>query len=154
MKTNLHWHEATPEDETALFTLIEAFYAEEQIALHPASTRAALRAMLQSPHLGRIFLLKDTGAPHALPRGYAALAFWHSLEFGGRVVLFDEFYLAPSVRGRGLAPQTLDKVRAWARAQDAVAVRLEVNHHNRRAMKIYLKSGFQDDKRDILTFRL
>ncbi|AWI08648.1 GNAT family N-acetyltransferase [Ereboglobus luteus] len=148
------WTEAGADDEGALFELIEAFYMEDQIELRPGPVRTALRALLREPQLGRVFLLKNSSAPGSAPGGYVVVVFWHSLEFGGRVALLDELYLAPAARGRGLAPRTLDMVGDWARREGAVAVRLEVNHHNKRAMEIYLKAGFKDDKRDILTLML
>lgn len=151
MTTTHTWIEAAPGDENAVFALMEAFYAEDQIEFHSAAVRSALRELLRSPQAGRVFLLKT---PDGRADGYLVVAFWHSLEFGGRVALLDELYLAPQARGQGWAPRTLDMVRAWAKAEDAVAVRLEVNHHNKRAMQIYLKAGFQDDKRDMMTFRL
>lgn len=155
MTTELQWIEASGTDEETVLALMQAFYAEEKIAFHPDAARCAVREMLGDGRHGRIFLLKE---PHHASlhgaAGYVAAAFWHSLEFGGCVVVLDEFYIAPFLRGRGWAPKTLEFVREWARAQGAVAVRLEVNHHNARAKSIYLKAGYADDKRDILTMKL
>lgn len=151
----LTWIEATPGDEDAVFALLEAFYEEEHITLRREETRAALRTLLREPRAGRVFLLKNEAAPDAeKPAGYIVTAFWHSLEFGGRVVVLDELYLAPDARGRGLGRESLAFVRAWAKTQGAAAVRLEVNHHNTHAKAVYLKAGFADDRRDIMTVML
>ena len=152
--TQYTWIEASPSDEQDSLALMQAFYAEDKILFQPDTALTATREMLHNPQLGRIFLLKNPTEPDSAAMGYLVLAFWHSLEFGGRVVVLDELYLGPAVRGQGWAPRTLQMVRDWARTQNAVAVRLEVNHHNTRAKSIYLKAGFADDKRDIMTERL
>jgi ribosomal protein S18 acetylase RimI-like enzyme len=144
------WIEAAPDDEDAVFALMREFYTEERIVLRDGA-RASLREMLRNPQLGRVLLLKNPGEPEAAPCGYIALAFWHTLEFGGRVVVLDEFYLAPACRGRGLGREGVGFVREWAKKNGAAAVRLEVNHHNKRAKELYLKAGFGDDRRDIMT---
>lgn len=153
LKTQPRWIEAAPADEDSVFTLMRAFYAEERIVLRDTA-RAALREMLRNPQLGRVLLLKNPAEPSGAPGGYIALAFWHSLEFGGRVVVLDELYLAPAHRGRGLGRKSVGFVREWAKKNGAAAVRLEVNHHNKRAKELYLKTGFGDDRRDIMTAML
>ncbi len=150
----LKWIEATAADEEAVFALLGAFYEEERITLRREATRAALRTLLREPRAGRVFLLKNEEAPDEKPAGYLVAAFWHSLEFGGRVVLLDELYLVPAARGRGIGRDSIAFVRTWAKTQGAVAVRLEVNHHNKHAREIYLKAGFADDHRDIMTVML
>lgn len=155
MTAELQWTKAVCADEDIVLALMQAFYAEEGLVFNPDAARAAAREMLGNPQHGQIFLLSE--AHHEALRGaagYMAVAFWHSLEFGGRVALLDELYIAPALRGRGWATKALQFVREWALSQGAVALRLEVNHHNARAKSIYLKSGYVDDKRDILTLRL
>jgi GNAT superfamily N-acetyltransferase len=149
-----HWTEATPADEDGVFALMRAFYAEERIVLRDDAARAALREMLRNPQLGRAFLLRNAAASENAHGGYIVTAFWHNLEFGGRVVVLDELYLAPALRGRGLGRMSIGFVREWAKGNGAVAVRLEVNHHNKRAKELYLKAGFGDDRRDIMTVML
>jgi GNAT superfamily N-acetyltransferase len=154
--TQLHWTEATPADEDVVFSLMRAFYAGEHIVLRDDAARTALREMLRDPRLGRVFLLRNPtlAASENAPGGYIVVAFWHNFEFGGRVVVLDELYLDPALRGRGLGRMSIGFVREWAKTNGAVAVRLEVNHHNKRAREIYLKAGFRDDRRDIMTVML
>jgi GNAT superfamily N-acetyltransferase len=66
-------------------------------------------------------------------------------------VLIDEIYLEPHARGRGLGGALLAAACDWARGQGAEIARLEVNRHNARARALYLRSGFRDDDRDILS---
>lgn len=155
MTAELQWTDASRADEETLLALMQAFYAEEGLVFRPDAARAAVREILGNPQIGSVFLLKEM-QHEALQGavGYVAVAFWHCMEFGGRVALLDEFYIAPALRGRGWAPKALDFVRDWARAQQCVAVRLEVNHHNARAKRIYTEAGYSDDRRDILTLRL
>ncbi|MNN58418.1 putative acetyltransferase [compost metagenome] len=69
-------------------------------------------------------------------------------------MLLDELYLAPAARGRGWGRQALAVARDWAAGQGAAVIRLEVNHHNAKAKRLYLSAGYRDDARDILTLSL
>ena len=69
-------------------------------------------------------------------------------------MLLDELYLEPSARGRGLGGALLAAACDWARDRGAEVVRLEVNRHNPRAKALYLRCGFRDDDRDILSLAL
>lgn len=153
------WREATLADEPVVLALLEAFYAEEHLTFDAARARRSLHDLLTSHLLGRIFLLHETRAPSsAAPSvptlGYLVLTFGFSLEFGGRFVLLDEFYLAPVARGRGWGKLSLDFAATWSRTQAASALRLELNHANTRVRSLYLKSGFTDDRRDLFTRHL
>lgn len=152
MTTPPAWHEAHAADAPALLALMQAFYAEEHLAFDPARARTAADTLLSSADRGRIFLVHES--PCVAPVGYFVLTFGFSLEFGGRFVLLDEFYLAPAVRGRGWARLALDFAAQWARAQGASALRLELNQANARARALYLKSEFTSDGRDLFTRRL
>ena len=79
------------------------------------------------------------------------LTFGFSPEFGGRFALLDELYLAPDVRGQSQGKAALAHAEAWASVQGARTTRLEVTRHNTKALSIYLKYGYRDDGRCILT---
>lgn len=144
------WREAVAADEPAVLALLEAFYVEDHIAFESTRVRRAFRELVADAALGRVFLLGDAAGL----RGYLVLTFGFSLEFGGRFVLLDELYLAPSLRGQGWGQHSLAFAESWARAQGVSALRLELNHANTRARALYLKSGFTDDCRDLFTLRL
>lgn len=147
----LTWTRANLTDEPALLASMQAFYAEEQLTFDPATASSAVRELFAHPALGQIFILRDS-AHNA--HGHLVLTFGFSLEFGGRFVLLDELYFIPALRGQGWARRTLDFAAEWASTHHAATLRLEVNRRNTHARSVYLKAGFQDDQRDLLTRRL
>ncbi|MDN2568017.1 GNAT family N-acetyltransferase [Aquibium sp. A9E412] len=92
---------------------------------------AALRARLRRP--GAVFLLRPC------EDGVAGMAF-ASTPDRGATVLLHQLYVRPDRQGFGVGRALLKAV--IERFQAAVAVRLEVEEANRRAVAFYLKHGF------------
>lgn len=141
------WVPATPGDAAAVHALVKAFYTEEQLVYDESRTAPALDHLLATAELGVVFLLNQNHQP----RGYFILTYGFSLEFGGRFVLLDELYLHPTSRSQGLGRLALQTAESWTRDQQIDTLRLEVNQHNDKAMKLYVKAGFGNDQRRILT---
>ncbi|HEY4531147.1 MAG TPA: GNAT family N-acetyltransferase [Luteimonas sp.] len=138
------------EDLPALLEMLRRFYAEDRIPLDEPRVLRGLEQLLAEPSLGAALFAEAGGACI----GYLVLGWCFSIEQGGRHVLVDELYLAPDARGRGLGSALLAAACDWARAQDAEVIRLEVNRHNPRAKALYLRHGFRDDDRDLLSLPL
>jgi len=138
---------ARVEDESTVVALMRDFYAEEHLVFDELITPRAVHDLLTQPSLGSIILLEHAGSVI----GYLVVTFGFSLEFHGRYALLDELYLVPSVRGRGWGRHALEVAADTARAAGVAALRLEVNHANTRARSTYLKSGYQDNRRDLFT---
>ena len=77
-----------------------------------------------------------------------------SLEEGGQLMLLEELYVAHGAGGRGRGKQALATCEQRARGRGVSRMRLEVNHHNELARRLYLASGYIDDTRDLLTLPL
>ncbi len=137
---------ATPADLPALLAMMQAFCAEDRIAFDPARVAAGVRALLAEPALGTILLLGE-----AADAGYLVLTRGFSLEQGGTYALLDEVFVAPHARGRGVGAGALALAARTARTWGVGTLRLEVHHHNPRAKALYLRAGFRDDHRDLLT---
>jgi len=131
----------------ALLDMLRRFYAEDRIPLDEPRVRRGLEQLMADPTLGAALFAEAGGACV----GYLVLGWCFSIEQGGRHVLLDELYLVPDARGRGLGRTLLAAACDWARGQGAEVVRLEVNRHNPRAKALYLRHGFRDDDRDILS---
>lgn len=144
------WKIARPEHHVELLALLRDFYAEEQLEFNPARIGTALETLLDDPGLGIVLILTQAGRIG----GYLIATAGFSVEFGGYFVLVDELYLAPDFRGRGEWKNAIAATEEWAAGIGASAVRLEVNHHNEKAAAIYLKYGFKDDHRAILSKRV
>ncbi len=148
---NFAWVLASQEDITVVLALMQGFYAEENLHYNGAAASIAVSNLLADPGIGAVFLLRDSVGE---PRGYFVVTLGYSLEFGGRYALLDELFLQPSARGQGAGKSALNVAESWAVSCKATTLRLEVNHHNKKARSIYLKSGFQDDQRDLLSKRI
>lgn len=147
----LQWRLATPADHDLLAGMMQAFYAEDQIVFEADAVRAGLRELLADQRNGEALLWLDEQGNVA---GYAVMAMGFSLEQGGAFALLDELYLGPALRGRGRGRLALAIIEERARARGVGRMRLEVNHHNELAKRLYLKSGYVDDCRDLLTLSL
>jgi GNAT superfamily N-acetyltransferase len=135
--------EATLSDVDTLFSDIQQLHHDEHVPLHPgvdnATLRDALQSLITTPALGRIWLIRV----EEKTIGYAALNFFHSLEFAGRCGLIDEFFLQPPYRGQGIGKAALKWICETAAPKLGVrAVFLEVSPENTAARGLYNKAGF------------
>lgn len=144
------WSPATSNDLAEVLPMMEAFYQEEHLPYDAEVVRGAVVELLSNSSLGHIRLLRVNG----VAAGYLVAILGYGIEFGGRYVLLDELYLRPETRGAGRWRQGFRAVEEWARDNEIGALRLEVNHHNEKAKRLYLNDGFSDDERSILTKRL
>jgi len=86
--------------------------------------------------------------------GYVVVCFEYSLAFGGRCAYLDEVFVDEAYRGQGIGLQ------ASAFATDACCQRgihtlhLEVEQHNRRAIRVYECPGFVSNERMLMSRRL
>lgn len=156
------WTEAKTADADAVLGLMATFYVEERLAFDPQVAGEAVRTLLSKSELGRIFLLKKSevsgssemmavSAGRAAVMGHLVLTWGFSLEFRGRYVLLDELYVKSELRGQGWGRSAIEFAATWARERGAASLRLEVNHANRYAKDVYLRRGFGDDRRDLMT---
>jgi GNAT superfamily N-acetyltransferase len=138
---------AGPGDEGRILALMEEFYALERLPWDERIARRALRELLGNPALGRVLRIDEEGAA----AGYAVLTFGFSLEFRGRNALVDELFVREPHRGRGLGTECLRRLEAICRAEGIFALRLEVDRANERAKRLYLRAGYRDHDRHLLT---
>ncbi len=151
MSSTLQAGVAGPDDFPRIISMVRDFYIEDEILYQPGLVEPGLRSLLENAGHGAVLLLSRDELAAA---GYIPLGWCFSVEQGGRFVLLDELYLTPAARGRGWGRRALELARDWASTQGAAVIRLEVNHHNARAKKLYLSAGYRDDARDILTLSL
>jgi GNAT superfamily N-acetyltransferase len=132
-------------DESAVLKMAHAFHQEDG---HPLAMTGpqAIRSLLEGSPLGKIYLIQSGGQV----AGYFALCFTMSLEFGGLVVILDDFYVQPESRGKGLGAQVIGRVEEMAREWKAVQIFLEVETANARAFAFYGKKGFSKRQRHMM----
>ena len=146
----IRFRQAGPEDAPALLDLMRPFYETERLPFDPERTPAALRTLLANPILGQAWLIEADGAA----AGYFVLAFVFVLEFGGRCAFVDELFVRPERRGSGLGTAALQQAAAVAAVLGLCALRLEMDHANPGAERLYRRAGFARHERFILTKQL
>jgi ribosomal protein S18 acetylase RimI-like enzyme len=93
--------------------------------------------MMQSSIYAEGFLFqKDNEAA-----GYALLAKTFSQEAGGLVIWIEEIYVRPKFRSQGLGKEFFEFLY---KERPAIRYRLETEHDNKRANKLYKSLGFVD----------
>lgn len=125
-------------DRESFLAMCRQFYASPAV-LHTIPEAYHVRTfdalMAHSPYL-RGFILHLDGET----AGYGLISLTYSAEAGGMVVWIEELYLLPPFRGKGAAHSFF----AWLEENyPAARYRLETEHDNYRAKKLYQALGFR-----------
>lgn len=141
--------EALPEDAETLGNLIRAFYDEEpdlQVFTVEEARRRAVEIISLSNKLVYPLLirLQDVTIGHALMVPY------YSNEFGGLLVMLDEFFVLQEERRHGIGSEALEKLKQWALDHGYCGITLEVTDANPKAKLLYERHGFEVPPRKIM----
>jgi diamine N-acetyltransferase len=134
-------------DAELLLGMMREFNEHERIEFVEQDVRRALAQILSDERLGRVLVVRADGAA----AGYLVLTFGFSLEFKGRDAFVDELYLRPEFRGRGLGRRALSHAEEVCRRLGIRALHLEVERANATAQQLYLRAGFRNHDRHLLT---
>lgn len=127
--------------------LMRRFYTEEALDYREARARHALEHLAAHPEAGGFWFIEADGRAV----GYFVLTVCHSLEFGGRFALLDEFFVDAAHRGAGTGALALARIEEEAARLGVEALRLEVDRANARVRAFYQRSGFAAHPRDLMT---
>ncbi len=137
-------------DIDRLLLLIHHFYQHFNYSYLETEKKITLELFFQSPNAGRIWLIqKDENIV-----GYVYLSFYFSLEFGGFTAFIDELFILPSDRGQGIGSKVINLVEQKCIELNLKAIHLESERTNNRATALYLKLGYVDYNRRLLTKKL
>jgi len=137
-------------DIDQLLVLIHDFYQYFDYPYAESEKRLTLEELLQTPTAGRIYLIqKDRKIV-----GYVFLSFYFSIEFGGRTAFIDELFVLPRDRGQGIGSKVINLVEQKCVELTLKAIHLESERTNERATALYLKLGFVDYNRRLMTKKL
>ena len=128
--------------------LVRAFYGHFGYPFSEPEKERLLSRVLDTPSIGSLWLVLS---PAGVAVGYLFLSFYFSLEFGGPTAFIDELFIEPAHHGNGLGSQALLEVVGIAGDLGITAVQLEVERTNPRAAALYLRLGFVDLDRHLLT---
>ncbi len=130
--------------------LIQRFYEHFGYPFEASAKRRALAGFFEDAALGRLWLIEQAGATS----GYALVAYSFGLEFNGRVAFIDELWIEPSARGTGIGSWVLSELEAQCAKEQVACLRLEADFTNERAEALYLRRGYVDHRRRLLTKRV
>ena len=128
----------TEADITEYFTMSKDFYSSGVTnSLIDDSGREKFWKEIISGEIVRAYII-GYGNKTA---GYAVCCMSASQEACGRVLWLDELYIKPEFRGNGLGKAFFEFIE---NSDEYGYVRLEVEHDNKRALKLYQSLGYAD----------
>ncbi len=136
-----------PEQLDQLMPLVAAFYAHFGYSYDNDCKRSLLETFLKDDNIGRLWFIVDGETPV----GYLLMAFSFSLEMEGRIAFVDELFIAPQGRSRGAGAWALAEAEAACRKLGVRTLRLEAEADNLRATALYLRQGYGDLGRRLLS---
>lgn len=144
------WQVARPEDKALLLRLMEEFNQFLTYDFNPKQTMSCLDEFMTENPPGRLWCIQWEGQCV----GYVVITFGFSFEYGGHDAIIDEFYLREPYRNRGIGADTLDYIVEQSKFLGIKAIHLEVEKFNGSGRGLYLKKGFTDSNRILLTRKL
>ncbi len=139
-------HLATTEDAERVLSMVARFHEEFALDLTDEHRARAVLPLLEGNPLGAIYLI----GPRRSPVGYLCVCFGWAIEMGGIDGFVDEFWVRPSVRGRGIGMEALHKVMSALGEAGVAFMHLEVDREDDRAQRLYRRYGFEARERYFL----
>lgn len=146
---NIHYAPAGEKDIILLPDMMRRFYAIDGYHFDEEVSRKNLSVFISNENLGRIWMILNDDEII----GYVVLSFCFSFEFKGKTAFVDELFLHELYRGKGIGGQVLDFIDQQAGALQLKALHLEVERHNEKGKKLYVKKGFKEHGRALMTKR-
>lgn len=131
---------ARPEHAAAVLTMLDAYSADPMGDGHPlaAEARANVIAGLRAHPTTLVFLAFHAGEPAGIAncfRGFSTFA-------ARPLINVHDFFVVPSLRGRGIGRALMAAVERRARETGCCKLTLEVQENNARARRLYEACGF------------
>jgi diamine N-acetyltransferase len=146
---NIHFRSAKQNDIDMLLEMMAAFNAIDGYHFDENITRNNLLRFISNEQLGRLWMIAaDEGII-----GYVALSFGFSFEFKGPTAFIDELYLQDAYRGKGVGGLAIDFIDQQAQQSGIKALHLEVERHNEKGKRLYVRKGFVEHERALMTKR-
>lgn len=130
--------------------LAELFALESDFTPERERQLRGLRAILDAPRCGRLFVLRVGGRVAGMANALITI----STAQGGRVLLLEDVIVSRAYRGGGLGRQLVEHVLDWARGQGMTRVTLLADRDNQPALDFYRKLGFGSSAMTVLRRQL
>src|SRR5688500_5347681 len=132
---------ARREDLPQLVALLGMLFSQEsEFAPDDGRQTRALEKILADPSAGTVYVARDQDRIVAM----ASLVYTVSTAEGGTAALFEDLFVLPANRGRGVATALVKFVIEEARKNGVLRLTLLTDAHNERAQSLYRKLGFTD----------
>jgi GNAT superfamily N-acetyltransferase len=141
---------AVTSDLVDIHKMAQSFHVEDGHPLQERSKEALAQLLLMDSRHGQIYLIYHEN----IKIGYTALCFTMSIEFGGLIIILDDFYISPEFRNKGFGKSVLSKIIEISNELKAVQIFLEVEYKNPRAQKLYEEFGFKIRQRNMMSLDL
>ncbi len=148
---NVHIEFAAADDLPQLADLLaELFTLESDFQPERDKQLRGLRAILDNPALGRLFVLRIGGQVVGMANALITV----STAEGGRVLLLEDVIVCSEHRGGGLGRRLVEHVLDWAGEQGMTRVTLLADRDNRAALDFYRRLGFEFSHMTVLRKKL
>ena len=130
---------ATEADLPAMADLLhELFTLESDFQPERAKQLRGLRLILDTPALGRLFVLRVDGNVAGMANALITV----STAQGASVLLLEDVIVSRAHRGAGLGRRLVEHVCEWAKVQGMARVTLLADQDNAPALAFYARLGF------------
>ncbi|MDD2701000.1 MAG: GNAT family N-acetyltransferase [Sideroxydans sp.] len=129
--------------------LSELFALESDFMPERDKQLRGLRAILNEPQLGKLFVLRVDGKVAGMANALITV----STAEGGKVLLLEDVIVSRAQRGGGLGRKLIEHVLDWARARGMTRVTLLADRDNTPALDFYRKLGFEPSAMRVLRKR-
>jgi GNAT superfamily N-acetyltransferase len=130
---------ATFEDIPRLCELLALLFAQEaEFAPDAGKQAAGLRAVIYSPQVGLILVVKESDEIV----GMVNLLFTVSTFLGAKVALLEDMMVHPGHRGKGIGTALLNAAIERAKAEGCARITLLTDADNAEAKAFYRRAGF------------
>lgn len=126
--------------------LAELFTLESDFVPERAKQLAGLGLILDTPALGRLFVLRDGDRVAGMVNALITV----STAQGGRVLLLEDVILHRDYRGGGHGRRLVEHVLAWAASEGMTRVTLLADQANAPALAFYRRLGFEESAMRVL----
>jgi GNAT superfamily N-acetyltransferase len=144
----IHFKPFEASDAPVVITMMEQFYAIDGYPIDAAVSKGLFFEFIENESLGKGWVVYADG----VAAGYVILTFVFSFEYAGRIAFLDELFISETMRGKGLAKEALDFIKAQTEILSVKIIYLEIEPHNENARKLYLSKGFKNHKRSLLRY--
>ncbi len=125
-----------------LLGFIQSYYDFESITYLENKVEKALRNLINSEDLGRVWIITLNNKPV----GYIILCFSYSLVSYGQDGMIDEFFINKDFRNKGIGTDVIKQIIKKSKQLGLKSIYLEVNKFNIEAQSFYCSLDFK--KRD------